>query len=332
MIAPDLSSALPPGAIGGMNGRPRFPREDGRMHADPANRTARIIEKRPVYEYVMTEASESFLWRCDDYPWERNAWNIHPEYEIHLIRNAAGIALVGDHIGPFEPGHLTIVGSGLPHDWVTATAPGEVIRGRDIVLQFDPERVRRAAGMLPELGHIEPFLTLALRGLAFHGETRRQGAAILDDMGQTHGLDRLSLLLRLLHVLASSTEYEVLSSEGFTPNLDPATRDIIQRVLLHVFENFTTDVKLADLAEIAGMSESAFSRFFKKNSGNSFTDHLTRLRINKACKLLADSDMPVTDICFEVGYANISNFNRNFRHQRGVTPSAYRRLARRRIC
>lgn len=302
------------------------------MQIDWASRKARIAEKRPVYEYVMTEASRSFLWRCDDYPWERNVWNIHPEYEIHLIRNAAGVALVGDHIGPFEPGYLTIVGSGLPHDWVTATQPGEVIRGRDIVVQFDPERVRRAAGMLPELADVEPFLTLALRGLAFHGETRRQGAEIVEAMGQTHGLDRLALLLRLLHVLATSTEYEVLSSAGFTPNLDPATLDIVQRVLIHVFENFTTDVKLADLADIAGMSESAFSRFFKKNSGNSFTDHLTRLRINQACKLLADSEMSVTDICFEVGYANISNFNRNFRNQRGVTPSAYRRLAQRRVC
>jgi AraC-like DNA-binding protein len=54
-----------------------------------------------------------------------------------------------------------------------------------------------------------------------------------------------------------------------------------------------------------------------------------KLRIGRACKLLADSDMGVTDICFEIGYANISNFNRSFRQQRGMTPSAYRRLARR---
>ena len=72
----------------------------------------------PVFEHVVTQASDTFLWRHDDYPCERNGWNIHPEFEIHLITNAAGVALVGDHIGRFAPGHLSIVGGGLPHDWV----------------------------------------------------------------------------------------------------------------------------------------------------------------------------------------------------------------------
>ncbi len=79
------------------------------------------------------------------------------------------------------------------------------------------------------------------------------------------------------------------------------------------------------------MSEWACSRFFKKNSGNSFTDYVAQLRVGHACKLLSETDLPVTDICFEVGYGNVSNFNRVFRLQRGLTPSAYRRLARNRV-
>ncbi len=78
------------------------------------------------------------------------------------------------------------------------------------------------------------------------------------------------------------------------------------------------------------MSDWACSRFFKKNCGNSFTDYVAQLRIGHACKLLSETDMPVTDVCFEVGYGNLSNFNRVFRLQRGLTPSAYRRLARNR--
>lgn len=289
-----------------------------------------VADTHPVLEHVMTEACSSFLWRCDDYPRGRSAWNMHPEYEIHLIRNAAGVALVGDFIGQFEPGHLAIVGGGLPHDWVTEITPGETIRGRDIVLQFDADRVRSAAALLPELQEIRAFLTLALRGLAFIGETRQLGAQMLEEMGEADGLERLSLFLRLLRVLARSSEYVVLSSEGFAPALDPATLDLVRRALAYVFQNFTTDIRLSDVAELAGMGESAFSRFFKANSGNSFTDHVTKLRIGRACELLANSDLPVTNICHDVGYSNISNFNRTFLRQRGHTPSAYRRLARHR--
>ena len=57
---------------------------------------------------------------------------------------------------------------------------------------------------------------------------------------------------------------------------------------------------------------------------------MTKLRISRACDLLANSGLPVTDVCYEVGYSNISNFNRNFRRQRGSTPTEYRRLAKRR--
>ncbi|TIW73580.1 MAG: AraC family transcriptional regulator, partial [Mesorhizobium sp.] len=78
--------------------------------------TAAIPRTVPSFEHIVTEASDSFLWRLDDYPWERNVWNFHPEYEIHLLRKSSGVALVGDHIGEFGPGYLAIVGGGLPHD------------------------------------------------------------------------------------------------------------------------------------------------------------------------------------------------------------------------
>ena len=293
-------------------------------------RSERVARRAPVFEQIVTGERETFLWRCDDYPWERNVWNVHPEYEIHLVRHAAGVALVGDHIGPFEPGHLALVGSGLPHDWVTTLPPGQLIRGRDIVVQFHPDRLRQAAAVLPELADLEPLLGRAMRGLAFHGETRRRGAALMEAMGRTNGVERLGLLLQLLQLLAGDKTAQVLSSADFVPATDRGTVDAIGAALAYIVENFRSDIRLADLAALLGQSEWACSRFFKKYSGNTFSDYLTTLRIGAACKLLADSETPITDVCFDVGYSNVSNFNRVFRAQRGMTPSAYRRLARRR--
>ncbi len=286
--------------------------------------------RKPVFEHVVTGEAETFLWRCDDYPWERNVWNIHPEVEIHFIRNAAGVALVGDHIGAFEPGHLTVVGSGLPHDWVTPTRPGEIIQGRDIVVQVHPDRLRRASEAFHELAGIDAFLKLAARGLAFHGETRRRGGELMEEMGRVTGLNRLGLFLQLLQVLMLGAERQILSSEHFSPDTDRHSLDSVGEALRFIVANFRDDIRLGDLAERLGMSEWACSRFFKRNSGNSFTDYVARLRVGHACKLLAETEMSVTDVCFEVGYHNVSNFNRVFRLQRRLTPSAYRRLARNR--
>ena len=286
--------------------------------------------KAPVVEHIVTDARETFLWRLDNYPWERNVWNVHPEYEIHLVRKCDGVALVGDHIERFAPGHLAIVGSYLPHDWVSSTAPGEVVPGRDIVLQFDPERLRAAAAPLPELAEIGDFLELALRGLAFEGETRRRGAAMLEAMGEMTGLDRLTAFLSLVALL-SKGDYRVLSSAAFAARADGADHRWIQPVIAYLVAHFAEDIPLPDIAERFGMNAWTFSRRFQKSSGKSFTDYLTTLRLSQVCKLLADTEMPVTDICFEVGYANVSNFNRAFLKARGMSPTLYRRLAKRRV-
>ncbi len=280
----------------------------------------------PTYEHIVTDVNETFLWRMDDYPWERNVWNFHPEIEIHLLRKSSGMAFVGDHIGEFDAGYLTVVGPNLPHDWVTATEPGEVIHGRDVVIQFDPDRLRTIGQAVPEFNQLEAFFRRSERGLVYKGATRKAGAEMVEKMGGLKGFPRLSLFLELLSLLSSSEEYDVLSSPEFAPKLDAESLDLLQRSLIYIFEHLATDIHIGALAELSGMSESAFSRFFKKNTGNSFTDHVNKLRIWQACKLLSETDMPITDICFEVGYLNISNFNRTFLRQHKMTPSSYRRL------
>ncbi|MFP3547179.1 AraC family transcriptional regulator [Rhizobium sp. SIMBA_035] len=289
-------------------------------------KSASLSGNPPTYEHIVTNVNESFLWRVDDYPWERNVWNYHPEIEIHLLRNSSGMAFVGDHIGEFHSGYLTVVGPNLPHDWVTATEPGEVINGRDVVIQFDPDRVRGLAAKFPEFGQLDEFFRRSERGLVYTGATRREAAAMIERMGEFSGFSRLALFIQLLELLATSAEYELLSSPEFAPKLETESLDALQRSLIYIFENLASDIHMAEVAELAGMSESAFSRFFKKNTGNTFTDHVNKLRIWQACKLLSDTDMPITDICFEVGYLNISNFNRTFLRHHKVTPSAYRRL------
>lgn len=293
----------------------------------PEVRSSPLASSPPTFEHIITGADESFLWRLDDYPWERNVWNFHPEFEIHLIRKGGGVAFVGDYIGAFSANYLTVIGSDLPHDWVTMTAPGEIIEGRDIVVQFHPDRIREATRLLPEFAQLETFFARAQRGLVFHGETLVKGVDLVERMGETRGMARLALFLQLLDLLGTSSEFEILSSPEYSPKLDAETLDVLQRALVFIYRNFATDIRLSDVADLAGMSESAFSRFFKKNTGNTFTDHVNKLRIWQACKLLAESEMPITDICFEVGYLNISNFNRTFLRQHRMTPSAYRRLA-----
>jgi AraC-like DNA-binding protein len=178
-----------------------------------------------------------------------------------------------------------------------------------------------------EIGALEKFFELALRGILFFGDTARIGANALEAMGDARGLDRLNQFLQLLGLLASSSTYQVLSSPGFLPDLNSSALDIMQRCTSYICDHMASDLSLPDVANVAGMTESTFSRFFQKNSGRTFTDYLTELRIGRACRLLAETQQLVSGICYEVGYFNLSNFNRNFLKRRGMTPSRYRDTA-----
>jgi AraC-like DNA-binding protein len=283
----------------------------------------------PVYEPIIPLPSECFVWRNDDYPMAWSVWNAHPECEIHLICRGEGTCHVGDHIGVFREGDLFMVGRDLPHNWVTPLDQGNVVKGRDTVIQFDEDRLMKATEFIPELGRLAILLKAARRGIMFQGETRRKGGELVVEIGRATGVRRFAVFLELLHLLASSQEYVLLSSSGFAPNSDASANQTVRDVLQHISANVSADIRLADCAALAGMTESSFSRFFKKNTGNTFTRYLSELRMAKACELLAHTPAAVTDICHQVGYENLSNFNRTFRLLRGMTPSTYRRLERR---
>jgi transcriptional regulator GlxA family with amidase domain len=146
-------------------------------------------------------------------------------------------------------------------------------------------------------------------------------------IGTTRGFQRLALFFELIDLLARTPEKKILASPDYAPSLDKETLGVVHDVISYIVNNLSGTVRMSEAAAIAGMTQSTFSRFFKKNTGANFVDYSRKLRIGRACKLLSDTRRPVTDICFEVGYANISNFNRHFRKERGVTPSQYKRLA-----
>jgi AraC-like DNA-binding protein len=284
------------------------------------------LKRSPDLERIVMDPTESFHWNAHDFPSDLARWNYHPECEVHLIQRSSGTMFVGDHIGPFVPGNLVLIGPNLPHHWESDRDPAEVVHLRDVALHFDPGLVVHAAQSFPEFAEIEPLLKDARRGLAFHGETARGGAALLDRIGAESGLPRLLRFLDLLSLLAHSSEREPLASVGYLPNLDRDAPPLVQKVMQYILANLSGAVHMSEAARLTGMSSPTFCRFFKRNTGNNFVGYVRKLRIGAACKLLVESSLPVTDVCYEVGYQNVSNFNRHFRREKGVTPSRYRQL------
>lgn len=300
---------------------------EGSEPIDTADRAARLTTQAAVRELVPSDPRLSARWHVHGVPSAYCRWNYHPEYEIHLITAGMGRYVIGDRIDLFSAGQLTLVGSNMPHHWISDLEPGQSIPNRDVVFQFHPQWLSNCATLMPELRDLDPLLARSARGLEFTGDTALAGARELQLIGSSSGPQRLQHIFGLLGTLSSApvTEQQTLAKAWLPPLDDQYAADAVDRVYSYLIENLVGDVRLTEAADLIGMSESTFSRYFKRASGQTFTETVRKLRIARACKLLKHSTLPVSTVCEKAGYANLSNFNRQFQAHCGVTPGQFRR-------
>lgn len=263
-----------------------------------------------------------------DFPSEICGWGSHPEYEIHLITKSRGSFIAGDHIGTFGPGHVSLMGPNLPHDWISDLAEGEVAVDRDAVIHFSDEWIRGAMQHLPELADVDAVLQRSTRGLVFSGATAWRAADTILSCVHSEGVDQLAHLFKLLALFinAPREDYEVVASEWLGQPPDPTAREAGEAGLAYIFDNLSGAVRLSTAAKEAYMSEQTFAKYFKTATGMTFSSMVKKLRIAYARRLLDTTDESIGAVAGQSGYSNLANFNRQFLAEVGMTPTAYRRL------
>jgi AraC-like DNA-binding protein len=280
----------------------------------------------PELGYEVRERQGSLRYLQHGFPTPLVRWHHHEEYELHLIVASHGKAFVGDYIGFFEPGHLVLTGPNLPHNWITTDVPPGGYALRDMVLQFCGEPLRRSAEFLPEIDEALPMLERARHGIEFFSISD----AVCEHMRairELSGLQRLARFATLLSELAACKDYRLLSVGQLRSTEDDASMHRINGIVEFVLNNFCSELSMAEIAARVSMTESTFSRYFRRATGNTFTDFVNRLRINKACMLLMESDRYISNVCYDVGFNNVAYFNRRFLQFKGMTPKEFRRQA-----
>lgn len=303
------------------------------MPVAPSNRSVprqlkpeleREFARSPDLGYEPPDAAGFVRCLSHGFPTPLARWHYHDEYELHLITETSGKVFVGDWIGPFQPGHLVLTGPRLPHNWLSLDTPDGGVPLRDLVIQFDHEPLMQSAALISELSELRPLLERARNGIEFFG----MGESTEEhwhQIKQATGLRRLAAFFDLMCDLAACTDYRLLSSVQLQSDDDDTSLDQIHGLVSRITDNLSEHHSAAAIAAELGMSESRFSRFFRKATGNTFTDFVTRVRISRACQLLMDTDQQISLICYEVGFNNVANFNRRFLESKGMTPSEFRK-------
>ena len=272
------------------------------------------------YEKISPDTGSSFRlihWKSEN---DRYFWHYHPEYEIVFVRKGSGKLHIGEHLKNYEEGELVFIGPDLPH---TGFGYGVIGEHEEIVVQLRKDFLGEEFMQKPELLHIRELFERAKQGLSFQGKARKIVSAKLQKMLSLSHFEKLVELLNILHTLATTTEFSVLNTADKRFDFNHKDEDRINRVYEYVEQNYQKSIDIQAVADLANLTVPSFCRYFKKITHITYTDFVNEYRINQACRLLFENK-PIADICFEVGFNNISHFNKTFKQLKGVSPREYK--------
>jgi len=252
-------------------------------------------------------------------------WHYHPELELIYSIKGKGTRFVGDSIEEFKNGDVVLIGKNLAHMWLSDKEYFEEnskLKSESIVFHFKEEFMGVSSFEFPEAYSILQLFDRAKYGIKFLNPGKKLMKKI-EKILTKKGFERTLILLQILHILSEHDDYELLASKGYIENTNLKSAKNFTKVYEHIFKNFHTDISLNDVAELAHMNPTAFSRSFKRIHQKNFSKYLNEIRIGYACKLLTENRYSITTICYESGYNSLSNFNRQFKTITGRSPSEF---------
>lgn len=255
------------------------------------------------------------------------AWHYHPQLELLYISQSTGIRFVGDSVSQFTAGDLVLVGGYLPHLWRNDPSyytENEEAKVKTIVIKFLTDFIGKDTFANPAFAGICHLFEEANFGISFGRKTSKSLHKELIAIVDLSPAEQAIKLMDILYRLSVTTDKEILSTTDMRQYSEEKSHRIGE-VLKFISDNYSGDINLKDVSDIACMTTNSFCRYFKKMTNKSFVDFLNEIRIRNAARLLAqDENLNISEVCYIVGYKSITNFNHQFKIIMGTNPKNYR--------
>lgn len=281
---------------------------------------------KPLPFKVAKTSEHAIAVQHDRLPYFYDRLHYHPEWQITLIVNSEGMLYAGDGMCRFQAGDVFCVGSNLPHLFRNDSKyyQGEADYAEAISVFFDQNSFGLGFFDIPELREAKSLLWEANKGIYFsadclHGPLQ----ALFLSIKSQEGLPRLQDFLSLLEQLCRSKQGQTISSMSYDRSRAEAAGKRLDEVLQFIFQNYQKKITVEEAAQTCNLSVPAFCRYFKLHTRKTFVAYVNEVRVNAACQLLIDQHYSIGQIAYQVGFNNLSNFNRQFKKVKGMVPSSF---------
>lgn len=281
---------------------------------------------KPTYEALPLNQQSSYTLRVFEELEFTAPFHFHPEFELTAILKGKGNRFVGDHMASFDAGDLLLLGSNLPHCWKSETNITHEISAYSVVIQFKQDFLGDNFWNKYEMQNLMQLLEKSQLGIQFTGNNTSE---TINKMLELTTIDdpfkRLLTFLDILNDLALSKTYKILNKKALVHAQSAYENNRLHAVQSYLIDHFKQKISLNEIAEVANMSPNAFCKYYKKITQKTFMETVAAYRLNYALQQLLQTEKPITEICFESGFTDVSYFFKTFRSKLNESPLAYRK-------
>jgi len=280
---------------------------------------------RPQLHKLPLSPDISFIyknWECEYFD---KPWHFHKEYELVLIDNAEGTRFIGDKVSFFEDGDLVLIGPNIPHLYRNHEDYYKKMNlvAKSRFIHFTDDFLGKEFFELPEMKMVRRLMDKSALGIEILGKANQYVKSKLIKMDDLSPTKRLMSVLEILVYLSTSKDLRPVLSKAFTAKNTTDT-DRIDEVFQFIMQNYKQEIYIEQIAEKLNMSIASFSRYFKHHTRKTFSQYITEIRISHACRLLMERNYTISEICYQSGFENQSNFYRHFKKNTGIIPKEYK--------
>lgn len=252
-------------------------------------------------------------------PEQQIALHQQPTWELSYIVCGEGERTIGSIREPFRSGEIALIVPQMPHCWqfdpTKTDAEGRI---ENITITFPTELLDKTGRSFPETLSIIEQLKALPNSILFVRHTAQRMAALLKEMPSQPASVQLFMLLQVIMLMAQSNEHKVIGRFNLSP-----TEQRLRNIETFLTCNYKRPITLSDLAQYAGMNQTALCKFLKQHLGKTFTQCLTDRRMAEARNLLNHTRLTVSEVCYRSGFNDVPHFCRVFKQQEGMTPKEY---------
>ena len=246
----------------------------------------------------------------------------HEEIQVSYIAEGTVTLIVGDTINDYNKGDILVIGANLPH--VFKSEHKSNIISNMITLFFTKDAFGEHFFSLEELRELQPFFKRSNNGFKISNRVNELQSYFFK-LKESTKLERFIVLLELLKLLSKS-KYSTLSSFIYEKNYNDTEGNRMRDVMEYTTNNYHKNISLDMVATVSAMTKNAFCKYFKKRTNKTYFRFLNELRIEYASNLLIENnDVSIANIAYQSGFKNVSNFNRQFKTIKGISPKKFRK-------